>query len=108
MSRRFFQAALVPVFFLALFACKKSAPPPAANPAKLYVVGIFQSVDSPTANEVRRGILKAFEDNGLREGESIQVRIRIAAGDAARPAGPHRRARSRRCRTGARPSAPGA
>jgi putative tryptophan/tyrosine transport system substrate-binding protein len=38
-------------------------------------------VDSPTANEVRRGILKAFEDNGLREGESVQVRIRIAAGD---------------------------
>jgi putative ABC transport system substrate-binding protein len=38
-------------------------------------------VDSPTANEVRKGILKAFEDNGLRDGENILVRIRIANGD---------------------------
>ena len=81
MSRRALQAVLIPVVLVPLFACKKAASPPAANPAKLYVIGIFQSVDSPTANEVRRGILKAFEDNGLREGESVQVRIRIAAGD---------------------------
>ncbi len=74
-------SVLVCAVFLSLPACKKSALPPAAGPAKLYVIGIFQSVDSPTANEVRRGILKAFEDNGLREGESVQVRIRIAAGD---------------------------
>ena len=81
MSLRALQAVLIPVVLVSLFACKKAASPPAANPAKLYVIGIFQSVDSPTANEVRRGILKAFEDNGLREGESVQVRIRLAAGD---------------------------
>src|SRR5512137_1644681 len=74
-------SAAVSAALLLLPACKEAAPPPAAGPAKLYVIGIFQSVDSPTANEVRRGILKAFEDNGLREGESVQVRIRIAAGD---------------------------
>jgi len=62
--------------------CKKNAPAPAtsAHP-KLFVVGIFQSVDSPTANEVRKGILQAFEDSGLNDGENILVRIRIANGD---------------------------
>jgi putative ABC transport system substrate-binding protein len=54
---------------------------PASGSAKPKLIGIFQSVDSPTANEVRRGLLQAFEDRGLREGENIQVRIRIAAGD---------------------------
>ncbi len=64
--------------------CKKSetrAPAPVSP--RPYVIGIFQSVDSPTANEVRRGIFQAFEDSGLREGENVQVRIRIAAGDRA-------------------------
>jgi putative tryptophan/tyrosine transport system substrate-binding protein len=48
-----------------------------------YVVGIFQSVDSPTANEVRRGILQAFAEAGLRDGIEIVVRIRIANNDIA-------------------------
>jgi putative ABC transport system substrate-binding protein len=63
-------------------ACKKS-PQPSRAPARprLYVIGIFQSVDSPTANEVRKGILKAFENAGLRDGENVLVRIRIANGD---------------------------
>jgi putative ABC transport system substrate-binding protein len=47
------------------------------------VIGIFQSVDSPTANEVRRGILQAFADAGLRDGAEIVVRIRIANNDIA-------------------------
>jgi putative ABC transport system substrate-binding protein len=62
--------------------CKKaSAPPSASARPGLFVIGIFQSVDSPTANEVRKGILKAFEDAGLRDGENIRVRIRIANGN---------------------------
>jgi len=62
--------------------CKKAGPPPPADAGPgPFVIGIFQSVDSPTGNEVRKGILQAFEDGGLREGEDIQVRIRIAAGD---------------------------
>jgi len=67
---------------LASAACKK-APGPAAPVERpgLYVVGIFQSVDSPTADEVRKGILQAFEDSGLRDGENVRVRIRIANGD---------------------------
>jgi putative ABC transport system substrate-binding protein len=62
--------------------CKKNPPAPASSTRpKLFVVGIFQSVDSPTANEARKGILQAFEDRGLRDGENILVRIRIANGD---------------------------
>ena len=62
--------------------CKKNPPAPVSSPRpKLFVVGIFQSVDSPTANEARKGILQAFEDSGLRDGENILVRIRIANGD---------------------------
>jgi len=66
------------------FACKKAAaPPPAPSRPGLYVIGLFQSVDSPTADEVRKGILKAFEEAGLRDGENVLVRIRIANGDLA-------------------------
>jgi putative ABC transport system substrate-binding protein len=63
-------------------ACKRAPEPaaPAERPG-IYVVGIFQSVDSPTADEVRKGILQAFEDSGLRDGENVRVRIRIANGD---------------------------
>jgi putative ABC transport system substrate-binding protein len=77
-------ASLLGIALALLFsaACKKSPAPPAPVPGSgLFVIGIFQSVDSPTANEVRKGILKALEDGGLRDGENIQVRIRIANGD---------------------------
>lgn len=62
--------------------CRRKAEPaaPAAVPGP-YVIGIFQSVDSPTANEVRRGILQAFTEAGLRDGQEIVVRIRIANND---------------------------
>jgi len=65
-------------------ACRKKerSVAPAAAPGP-YVVGIFQSVDSPTANEVRRGILQAFADAGLRDGHEIVVTIRIANNDIA-------------------------
>jgi len=67
---------------LLVSACKKApGPPPASVRPGLFVVGIFQSVDSPTANELRKGLLKALEDGGLRDGENVRVRIRIANGD---------------------------
>ena len=69
---------------LVLPACRKQETPPAASDAPgPYVVGIFQSVDSPTANEVRRGILQAFAEAGLRDGREIVVTIRIANNDIA-------------------------
>jgi putative ABC transport system substrate-binding protein len=80
MIRRGFLWGLVLVL-LGPAGCKKSPPGEGPPKPKLYVVGIFQSVDSPTANEVRKGILQAFEDSGLRDGENVLVRIRIANGD---------------------------
>jgi len=69
---------------LALPACRRKEPPPApAAPPGAYVVGILQSVDSPTANQVRRGILQAFADAGLRDGREIVVTIHIANNDIA-------------------------
>lgn len=55
---------------------------PAASP-RPYAIGIFQSVDSPTGAEVRRGILQAFAAAGLRDGRDIVVSIRIANNDVA-------------------------
>jgi len=67
---------------LVLFpACRKKEEPAPAGAPKPYVIGIFQSVDSPTGNEVRRGILQAFADAGLRDGKEIVVTIRIANND---------------------------
>jgi len=69
---------------LILPACRDKAETPApAVAARPYVVGIFQSVDSPTANEVRRGILEAFSEAGLRDGREVVVTIRIANNDIA-------------------------
>jgi putative ABC transport system substrate-binding protein len=62
-------------------SCRRKEASPAAGAPKPYVIGIFQSVDSPTANEVRRGILQAFADAGLHDGEEIVVTIRIANND---------------------------
>jgi ABC-type uncharacterized transport system substrate-binding protein len=58
----------------------RRAAPGAPGP---YAVGVFQSVDSPTANELRRGILQAFAEAGLRDGQEIVVTIRIANNDIA-------------------------
>jgi putative ABC transport system substrate-binding protein len=65
---------------ICLPVCRQNEKTPAASP-KTYTIGIFQSVDSPTANEVRRGILQAFSEAGLRDGEDIVVTIRIANND---------------------------
>ena len=81
------RATFLSLFALSLLilpACRdKDEPPlPSAAPGP-YVIGIFQSVDSPTANEVRRGILQAFAEAGLRDGQEIVVTIRIANNDIA-------------------------
>ncbi len=64
-----------------LSSCLRKEDSPAAGAPKPYVIGIFQSVDSPTANEVRRGILQAFADAGLHDGKEVVVTIRIANND---------------------------
>lgn len=69
---------------LLLPGCREKAlPPEPGDISPPYAIGIFQSVDSPTANEIRRGILQAFTDAGLRDGREILVSIRIANNDIA-------------------------
>ncbi len=82
MIRRIVAASGLAVVLLLASGCKKEQPArPAPASPKPYSIGIFQSVDSPTANEVRKGILQALKDGGLREGENVTLHIRIAAGD---------------------------
>ncbi len=47
----------------------------------LYTIGIFQFIDSVTLNEVRKGLLQALEDAGLRDGVNVSYKIRNAMGD---------------------------
>jgi len=69
---------------LLLPGCREKVPPPSpGDDSPPYAIGILQSVDSPTANEIRRGILQAFTDAGLRDGREILVSIRIANNDIA-------------------------
>ena len=63
--------------------CRREAPPAPADEPRPYAIAIFQSVDSPTGSEVRRGILQAFAEAGLRDGRDIVVSIRIANNDLA-------------------------
>jgi ABC-type uncharacterized transport system substrate-binding protein len=83
MNKEILSLALV-LLCLVLPSCRQpEAPPTGASASPPYVIGIFQSVDSPTANEVRRGILQAFADAGLRDGREIVVTTRIANNDIA-------------------------
>jgi len=82
MAKRVLTIALT-AFCLGLQGCRKAEPPSGAAAPGPYLIGIFQSVDSPTANEVRRGILQAFAEAGLRDGREIVVTIRIANNDVA-------------------------
>jgi len=47
----------------------------------LYTIGIFQVDDAPTLNEVRKGFLRALEDNGLVDGVNVRLIIRNGMGD---------------------------
>lgn len=55
---------------LSFFLCCKT------QEENLYTIGIFQVNDAPHLNEVREGFIRALEDNGLRDGENIRLRIR--------------------------------
>jgi len=59
---------------LLFFSCHKSKP-------SLYTLGIFQVNDAPTFNEVRKGFIKALEDNGLEDGINVQLIFRNGMGD---------------------------
>jgi putative ABC transport system substrate-binding protein len=49
----------------------------------VYTIGILQLLESPTAREIRRGIVKALEDYGLQNGVNIRLDVRDGLGDLA-------------------------
>lgn len=63
------------ISFLLLFFCSHKPE------LSLYTIGIFQVNDAPTLNEVRKGFIKALEDNGLRDGANVQLLFRNGLGD---------------------------
>ena len=65
------------VLCLILFPCCKKPQD------DLYTIGIFQVDDAPTLNEVRKGFLRALEDNGLVDGVNVRLVIRNGMGDIA-------------------------
>lgn len=50
-------------------------------PKTLYTIGIFQLLDSPTANETRKGLIQALADGGLKDGVNVHLKIRNGMGD---------------------------
>jgi putative ABC transport system substrate-binding protein len=69
------KAGMIFMFFLILFPCCNR------TEKDLYTMGIFQVDDAPHLNEVRKGFLRALEDNGLVDGVNIRLIIRNGMGD---------------------------
>jgi len=63
------------LLFLFLFLCCEK------KQESLYTIGIFQVNDAPHLNEVRKGFIRALEDNGLRDGENVRLKIRNGKGN---------------------------
>ncbi len=70
------KTALILIPFLALAGCRETK-----SPSRLYTIGYFQVVESDTANEARKGFIKALEDNKLEQGINVDLEIRNALGD---------------------------
>ena len=74
-------AVLISVL-LVFISCQKSEQESSPlGEKRLYTIGIFQFIDSITLNEVRKGVIQALEDGGLRDGVDARLRIRNAMGD---------------------------
>jgi putative ABC transport system substrate-binding protein len=53
-----------------------------SRPVKhLYTIGVLELLDSGTTREVRRGLLQAFADGGLRDGVNVRIDVRNGKGD---------------------------
>ena len=63
------------LLFLFLFLCCEK------KQESLYTIGIFQVNDAPHLNEVRKGFIRALEDNVLRDGENIRLKIKNGKGN---------------------------
>ncbi|MDH4198394.1 MAG: ABC transporter substrate-binding protein [Candidatus Aminicenantes bacterium] len=49
----------------------------------LYTIGILQAVESPTVDDVLRGLRRAFEEAGLQDGVNVRLQYANARGDTA-------------------------
>ncbi|MDD8025720.1 MAG: ABC transporter substrate-binding protein [Acidobacteriota bacterium] len=47
----------------------------------VFTIGVLQLIESPTAREIRRGIVKALEDYGLQNGANVRLDVRDGLGD---------------------------
>jgi putative tryptophan/tyrosine transport system substrate-binding protein len=81
-ARYLFAALGIAVILVAGCDRRGEAPGPSTGDGR-FRIGILQLVDSPTSEDVRNGIFRAFGDSGLREGFDIEVRIRNGRGDVA-------------------------
>ncbi|WP_274362369.1 ABC transporter substrate-binding protein [Paenibacillus thermotolerans] len=52
-----------------------------ASDGKKYKIGISQIVEHPSLDATREGFLAALKDNGLIEGQNLEVKVGIAQGD---------------------------
>jgi putative ABC transport system substrate-binding protein len=75
-SRMIKKLILILIPLLAFSACREKP-----QPRRLYTIGYFQVVESDTANEARKGFIKALEDSRLEPGVSVDLEIRNALGD---------------------------
>jgi putative ABC transport system substrate-binding protein len=77
MKRKAFLAALSVSLTVAVGCSKRPGPPPSVKTADPYEIVVFQSADSPTGEQVRKGILRALAANGLQEGVDVRLYVRI-------------------------------
>jgi len=68
-------------FFILLLSCSFLLLQCQKKEKVLYTMGIFQVDDAPTLNEVRRGFIRALEDNNLKDGKTVNLKIKNGGGN---------------------------
>jgi putative ABC transport system substrate-binding protein len=68
-------------FLILFFSCSFLLLHCQKKEGNLYTIGIFQVDDAPTLNEVRKGFIRALDDNNLKEGKTVNLKIKNGEGD---------------------------
>jgi putative tryptophan/tyrosine transport system substrate-binding protein len=63
------------ILILVFFGCREK------NQNDLYTIGIFQVNDAPHLNDAVEGFIKALQDNGLVQGQNVNLIIKNAQGN---------------------------
>jgi putative ABC transport system substrate-binding protein len=73
-ARKLLSIALSIAAVAAMVSCRR--------PVKsLYTIGVLELIESPTTADVRRGLIRALEEGGLRDGSNVRLDIRNAQND---------------------------